>query len=548
VKSVLIIGGYGGFGARLSKRLAAAGHHVLVAGRTYARAEAFCAGIANCEPVEADRENGIGLVLARLRPALVIDASGPFQSSDYMVAEACIAMHIPYLDLADARAFVVGISRLDKAAQLAGIPVISGASSMSGLSGAVLRRLAEDMTQVDAVEMAISASNRSSAGPSVAAAILSYVGKPLRLWRGKRWMTSNGWQEMRRSDFVLPDGDGLKRRWIAVADVPDHDIAPDMLPGRPAVTFRAGTELGFQMIGLWLASWPVRWGWIGSLDRARRWLLPLYRATLGWGSDRSAMNVTIVGRSGTRRLERQWTLVASHGDGRDIPTLAAALLAEDMLADRVAPGARHAWGELDLDRFEPLFAILAVRHDTSERELPSPLYARLMGPRFAALPAMVRAIHDVAADGGAEGEGVVARGRGPLVRLIAAIMRFPPSGSYPLHVAFAEKDGAETWTRDFGGHCFSSRMRAHRGRLVERFGPIRFAFDLPSDESGLRMELHSWTIFGIPLPVALAPRIVAREWQEEDRFRFEVDVAMPLLGRVVRYSGWLQPVGEIGGG
>lgn len=547
MKSVLIIGGYGGFGARLSKRLAAAGHHVLVAGRSYAKAEAFCTGIPNCEPIEADRENGIGLVLARFRPTLVIDAAGPFQSSDYTAPEACIAMRIPYLDLADGRAFVVGISRLDKAARAAGVPVIAGASSMSGLSGAVLRRLAEGMSQVDVVEMAISASNRSSAGPSVAAAILSYVGKPVRLWRGKSWVTRHGWQEMRRADFLLPDGDGLKRRWIAIADVPDHDIAPDMLPGRPAVTFRAGTELGFQMIGLWLASWPVRRGWIDSLDRARRWLLPLYRATLGWGSDQSAMNVSLVGRSDDGpRLERHWTLIASQGDGRDIPTLAAVLLAGDILAGRMAPGARHAWGELTLDRFDPFFASLAVRHATSERRLPPPLYARLMGPRFAALPPMVRAIHDIVADGGADGEGQVERGRGPFVRLIAAMMRFPPAGSYPLHVAFAERNGAETWTRDFGGHRFSSRLSDRRGRLIERFGPIRFAFDLPSDGSGLRMELHRWTIFGLPFPVALAPRIVAREWQEADRFRFEVDVAMPLIGRVVRYSGWLKPAGESG--
>ncbi|WBY09629.1 hypothetical protein PIB19_10265 [Sphingomonas sp. 7/4-4] len=74
------------------------------------------------------------------------------------------------------------------------------------------------------------------------------------------------------------------------------------------------------------------------------------------------------------------------------------------MAGRVAPGARDAAGLLTLDQFEPLFAPLAMRHETREREV-SPLYARAMGPRFDALPAAVRAMHEVNGDGGAAGEG-----------------------------------------------------------------------------------------------------------------------------------------------
>ena len=39
---ILVIGGYGGFGARLTRRLIAAGHDVLVAGRSADKAAAFC--------------------------------------------------------------------------------------------------------------------------------------------------------------------------------------------------------------------------------------------------------------------------------------------------------------------------------------------------------------------------------------------------------------------------------------------------------------------------------------------------------------------------
>ena len=71
--------------------------------------------------------------------------------------------------------------------------VISGASSVPALSGAVVRHLAGDITQVDAVEMVISASNRAAAGPAVAASILSQVGQPMPMWQGKRWIRRFGW-------------------------------------------------------------------------------------------------------------------------------------------------------------------------------------------------------------------------------------------------------------------------------------------------------------------------------------------------------------------
>lgn len=533
----MVIGGYGGFGARLTRRLLAGGHEVLVVGRSAEKAAAFCAGLPGAEPLVADRANGIGLAMARHRPDLVIDAAGPFQGSGYTVPEACIAMRIPYLDLADAREFVTGIAGLDKAARAAGVAVISGASSVPALSGAVVRAMTADMTRVDSVEMAISASNRASAGASIAAAMLSYIGLPVRLWRGKDWAQAHGWQEMRREPFLLRDGSGF-RRLVGIADVPDHAIVPEALPGRPSVTFRAGTELDFQMAALWLLSWPVRWGWLPSLLPLQRMLLPLYRATTQLGGDKSAMHITVRGG----RTERRWTILAWNGEGPEIPTLAAEILAGEILAGRIAPGARHAWFELVPEQFEPLFARLAVRHETVERALPPPLYARAMGERFAALPPLVQAIHQVQGDGGAVGEGIVTRGANPLARLLAAMMGMPPAGATPLHVGFTERDGVERWTRDFGGHRFASVLSAAKAGVTERFGPLRFHFDLPSDGEGLRMILRGWSLFGVPLPRFLAPRIAAREWQEGDRFRFEVEVAMPVIGRIVHYTGWLRPI------
>jgi hypothetical protein len=489
----------------------------------------------------ADRTGDLGALLASAKPDLVIDAAGPFQGSDYRVPEACIAVGISYFDLADARDFVTGIGALDAAAREAGVTVIAGASTAPALTGAVARRLAEGLDRVDQVEIALSASARITAGASVARAILSSVGRPVRLWRGGRWSIGRGWQEMRKEE-MRAGSFALGRRRVALIDVPDHDLLPAMLPGRPAVTFRAGNELGLQMWFLWLASWPVRWGWVASLRGLAGLLLPLQRATAWLGGDRSGMTITLTGRRGAEAVERRWSVVAVDGDGPEIPTLAAVLLTEDLFARRLPPGAYTPERLLPLERFEQAFDGLALAHGIAERVLPPVLYERIMGPAYAALPPLVRAIHDLHGDAGAAGEGTVARGRNPFARLMAAIARFPPAGTYALHVAFAERDGRERWTRDFGGHVFSSELSARRGLAVERFGPMRFGFALAPTPDGLAMHLRRWSILGLPLPRFLAPRIAAREYEAEGRFHFDVRLTFPLIGPIVHYTGWLKPI------
>lgn len=541
---ILVLGGYGGFGARLSRRLAAGGHEVLVAGRNREAAEALCARLPRASALVVDRDGDLRPVLVTSKPDLLIDAAGPFLGDGYEVPRACIEAGIPYLDLADGRGFVVGLASLDEAAKAAGVAAISGASSFPALTGAVVRRLAAGLERVTKIEIALSGSNRATAGTSIARAILSYAGTPVRVRQGGRWTERPGWGDPRRLRLRLADGTDLGPRWVALAEVPDLDLLPRRLPGKPAVIVRAGTEIALQTIGLSLASRLVRWGWIDSLSPAAPWLLPLQRMTRGLGSDRSGIEVKVTGLVRDRAIDRRWTLVAEHGDGPEIPTLAAAILADRILAGELPPGARDGGDALELADFEPEFAHLSVRHDVVETPRPPPLYARVAGEAFERLPAAVRAMHEVHGDAGAEGRAEVVCGRHPLARLAAAVMGFPPEGEHELHVHFAERDGAETWTRDFSGRRFRSVLSERGGRLVERFGPLRFAFDLPCDESGLGMVLRSWSILGLPLPLALAPKSEAREFEQDGSFHFDVPITLPFVGLVVHYRGWLRPAEE----
>lgn len=254
------------------------------------------------------------------------------------------------------------------------------------------------------------------------------------------------------------------------------------------------------------------------------------------------MVVRVFGVAAGRRVERRWTLIAEQGDGPEIPTLAAAILAERILAGAGRSGAIDAGDALTPADFAPSLARLAVRQETREIALPDPLYRRVMAGDFDRLSPVLRTMHSVLRDGGASGHATVVRGRGAVARLVAAVVGFPPSGEHALHVAFSERDGEETWTRDFGGRRFRSRLSQRAGELVERFGPLRFRFALAEEAGTLRMIMRGWSCLGMPLPLALAPRSEATEREDEHgRFSFDVPIGLPLAGLVVHYRGWLTP-------
>jgi hypothetical protein len=540
VKSVLLLGGYGGFGSRIAQRLAASGYDVIVAGRNLSKAKAFCAGRPSMRPLRIDLRAGISDALARERPWAVVDAAGPFQHSRYDVPAAAVAAGCHYLDIADARAFVCGIGALAEAAAKAGVSVIAGASTEPALTSAVARALARNLQEVRAVEIALSVSNRAGAGRSVSRAVLSYAGRPIRLWRGGRWTEAFGGQELRKQRYAVKAQPPM-RRSVALIDVPSLELLPARLTGKPSTSFRAGVQSDVQNLGLWVLSWPVRWGWIGSLEPLQSFIRPGQRLSARLGEDRSAMVVRLFGISGERWIERRWTIIASRDDGREIPCLAIPILLRKIADGDLPAGACDAGGLLELADFEPDLATLSVIHETYETKHMDALYSRVMKRDFGRLPAAVRQMHQLFRDKGATGRATVIRGRGLIPRLIAAVMRFPGEGEHELHVHFAERDGIERWTRCFSGRCFHSHLSQWGSLLVERFGPLSFGFELRIEGAELHMFLRRWLIGPLPLPLALAPRSLAREWEEDGRFHFDVPIALPWAGLLVHYHGWLEP-------
>ena len=90
-----------------------------------------------------------------------------------------------------------------------------------------------------------------------------------------------------------------------------------------------------------------------------------------------------------------------------------------------------------------------------------------------------------------------------------------------------------------------STQEPGRGRnqhlITERFGPFAFGLALVTQGPKLRVIPRRWTLFGLPLPRALMPRGDSYEAEQNGKFRFHVEIALPLIGPVVTYDGWLDP-------
>ena len=133
--------------------------------------------------------------------------------------------------------------------------------------------------------------------------------------------------------------------------------------------------------------------------------------------------------------------------------------------------------------------------------------------------------------------------------MIARAFGFPASGQdVEVSVNFDVRDGVETWTRTFSGKSFSSVQSEGRGAsehlLCERFGPLNFAMALVYKEAQIHLVLRRWTAFGVPMPLWLGPQSTAHESAIDEKFRFDVEIGHPMVGLIVRYRGWLDPVDQ----
>lgn len=533
---VLVIGGYGFFGRRLVERLSRQPSlQVIVAGRSRPRAQALldelgprAEALLGCAVLDVDSAE-FAAELLRLQPQAVVHTSGPFQGQDYHVAEACLAAGAHYIDLADGREFVAGIDVLDGAARARGLAVIAGASSVPALSSAAVDELAHGLARVDDIDIGISPGNRTDRGLATVRAILSYCGKALPGAGGRVF----GWSGSRSHVYPAPVG----RRWLSPCDVPDLALLPGRYAGRPLVRFGAGLELAFLHCGMNTMALLARFGLVADWSAHAGWLKRAADLFKSWGSDAGAMHVRVSGSDMQgRQHTRLWQLVATHGDGPFVPTLAAAALVRKLQQGGTLPsGARPCIGLLVLPDFARECEGLHIHMHPALS-----LYESVLGPRYAQLPVAVARFHRLSGRHRLAGRVRTAAPASFAARVLAACLGTPRGGSEgPIDFELDAQTEQECWTRHFPVGTMRSRMRLVGGRIQERLGAARLTFGLHVADGRLSMQLESMRFLGLPCPRWLMPRIVAEETGDADRLHFRVSARVPLVGTVAAYEGHL---------
>ena len=537
MSKVLVLGGYGEFGGRLARLLLRDGHQVLVAGRSQAKAQRFCA-LHGGVPYVLDRDRDLDQIRS-LGPTAVVDAAGPFQdygTDPYRVARAALESGAHYLDLSDDGQFVAGITELDDLAQQRGRFALSGVSSTPALSSAVVEFLRISMDKIAVIDTAILPGSRAPRGKSVVAAVLGQAGNPMEIWRGGRWRSTAAWCDV--TPVFLTATTIRKASFVGA---PEVKLFPGHFQARSAL-FRAGLELALMHDGLRYLAMLRRWGllpnlrnFMGPLSLVARWLELL-------GTDRGGMVVRVTGTTDQGQTEsRSWTLIADPGNGPFVPTIGVRAILRNV--DSVPVGARPCLSELTLDDFNDAMSDIGVQTRT-ETTTQVGLFQAALGDWWRQLPSQAQRLHTVTDYESFSGLATIVRGTSFPARILANLFRFPPAGSeVAVTVTKIRTRDGETWERNFAGRRFRSYMSPAKTRCVrERFGPFSFELELLVKAGVMSLSILSGRLLGIPLPRFLLPGSDSREYVSDGRFHFDVLLSAPLrFGPMVHYRGWLEP-------
>ncbi|MCP5206507.1 MAG: saccharopine dehydrogenase NADP-binding domain-containing protein [Hahellaceae bacterium] len=376
-KNIVILGGYGNFGKRIAEGLLdLANVTIIICGRSKEKADLLCRQWRNNNPTVSLMPAALDINspqfeadLSSLNPYIVVHTGGPFQGQDYSVPKACINVGAHYIDLADDRRFVCDIAVLDEAARNKSVLVVSGASSVPGLSSCVVDHYMPKFYALTTIDFAISPGNKAERGEATIRAILSYTGKTFKVLRNKKWIDVVGWGESRKRDF----GGSIGSRWLANIDIPDLELFPLRYPTLENVQFQAGLEVAVLHHGMRVMSKLTQLKIVPSWAPMTKLIVKASELFLPFGTDNGAMQVTLRGVGhNDEPLQIDWTLYANDGVGPYIPTISAIILARKLFngtLNRV--GATACQGMYSLEEFDHYAKRWGIFHTEKSRQSKS---------------------------------------------------------------------------------------------------------------------------------------------------------------------------------
>lgn len=172
---------------------------------------------------------------------------------------------------------------------------------------------------------------------------------------------------------------------------------------------------------------------------------------------------------------------------------------------------------------------------------PPTLYRRVLGDRHQQLHPLLQEFHDRAG----KGDGVFRIIRPPhrFKRILGALLGMPAAAeNVPTSLTVAVFDnGSEKWVRSFGKFRMATWQWSWQGLLMERSGPVTFGIHVEIIDGGTRLITRRVWLLGIPIPLFLAPSVLAIETPVPGGWHAKVQLSFPLIGEMLGYEGEIYP-------
>jgi hypothetical protein len=181
----------------------------------------------------------------------------------------------------------------------------------------------------------------------------------------------------------------------------------------------------------------------------------------------------------------------------------------------------------------------------SDRQSEESLTETWFGPRFADLHPRLQRLHR---EGGRMSCPVEFDALSGVAGLLGAVVRkrlgLNADRTHRLSVTIHNRDDGLHWSRRFDdgtevASLFRPVGRLTDGYLLERAGPIESKLTVEIVDGGWYWRQLGCKIFGVSVPVWLAPRVDAHKRIDGEGDRFAVAIALPMVGIVIRYGGKL---------
>lgn len=314
MQPTLLVIGSGTFARLLIiELLSCANAAIIVASRRLESAQSLCReiGPTRLSPRQLDLRDAEALSRSLAGIGAALCAAGPFQDLPLTLAGLCLERRVPYIDIADARGFVLAARGLASDRRVESL-YCPGWSTTPALTALLAAKASAGFDRVDAVLLRMTVGLGAPPGP---ATVSSYL------------------------HSSAPGG------LIETADV---DLLPQLL-GVRKVEFRADfgrSPLSKLTAGLSFASRHLA----GSKIIARAAAI-MAAALAPWGSSAGGLEAEIAGSKDGIPARRIVSVKAEH-EARRLAVLPAALMTERLLAGNVGPGLPPLDRWIEWDAFE----------------------------------------------------------------------------------------------------------------------------------------------------------------------------------------------------